>query len=254
MVAYIKTEWREFLDYWVFVAGMCARIRRADLVSSQLVQQVYAVGVRSLPTTVTAGLFVGAIMAIQIRVQLADYGAEVFLGGLSSSVTLRHVGPVLIAFLLSGKVGAYTSAELATMQVTDQVDALRCLGVDPIRFLVVPRFIAVTVSSFLLLLVGLMLTIAGGVLVLTVRYHVSPALFFSQVPRIVTVHSLEMGTLKSLLFGALLGTISCFQGYIAKGGAAGVGECVRKTAVLNLVWIVLLDYGLSVVENLWGIS
>src|SRR4051812_1422395 len=135
---------------------------RRGIPRSLLVEQIYLIGVRSFFITVVAGLFVGAIMAIQINLQLRDFGAQAFLGGLSASTTIRDVGPTLIAFLLSGKVGAFTSAELGTMKVTDQVDAIRCLGMDPIRYLILPRMVAVVISSFLLLVVGLVVTVVGG--------------------------------------------------------------------------------------------
>ncbi len=207
--------------------------------------QMYQSGVHSLSTTVVAGLFVGAIMAIQINMQLVDFGAEAFLGGLSTSVTIRNVGPVLIAFILSGKVGAYTSAELGTMRVTDQIDAIRCLGTDPLVYLVLPRLVAVIASSFILLVVGLMVTIAGGLILSWVKLGVSPEAFLQNVPTIVNGTSLAMGMTKSLVFGLLIGVTCCYRGYHATGGAAGVGRTVRQAAVQTLVAIIIADFALT---------
>lgn len=210
-----------------------------------VLDQMYSVGVRSVSTTVTTGLFVGAIMAIQIQLQLRDFGAESFLGGLTTSVTLRNVGPVLIAFILSGKVGAYTSAELGTMGVTDQINAIRCLGADPLRTLVAPRLVAVVLSSFLLLVVGLMVSLFGALAIAHFHLGVNYLSFIGNVPRIVTLESVSLGVTKSFFFGGLIGWIACYRGYRATGGAAGVGVAVRGTAVTTLLAIIVADYALS---------
>lgn len=214
-----------------------------------LIDQMYMVGVRSLSTTIVAGGFVGAIMAIQIHLQLKDFGATGFLGGLSTSTTIRDIGPVLIAFILSGKVGAYTSAELGTMRVTEQVDAIRCLGTDPIRYLILPRLIAVIISSFFLLIVGLMLTVAGGVLIAQVQLDVNYKSFITNIPRVVGWWSIGMGTVKSLVFGVIIAVVSCYRGYHTTNGAEGVGASVRKTAVETLLWIITINFLISSVAN-----
>jgi phospholipid/cholesterol/gamma-HCH transport system permease protein len=183
-------------------------------------------------------------MAIQINQELRDFGAQAFLGGVTASVTIRNVGPVLIAFILSGKVGAYTSAELATMQVTDQMNAIRCLGADPLRYLVCPRLCAVVATSFLLLVSGLMTAIGGAALMAT-RLGVNDLSFIGNIPRLVSWWSVGTGMVKSLAFGWVIANISCYQGYIASGGAVGVGATVRRTAVQTLVSIIVVDYALS---------
>ncbi len=212
-------------------------VRRAALVD-----EIYKVGVHSVLTTVLTGFFVGAIMAIQLDLQLRDFGAQSYLGGLSASVTIRNVGPVLIAFILAGKVGAFTSAELGTMQVTDQINAIRCLGVDPIRYLVVPRLLAVLAASFLLLIIGLIAAIAGGIILSTIQLGINWISFVRGIPSIVTGWSVMVGVGKSLCFGAILAVVCCYQGYHAQGGSAGVGMAVRRTAVQSLVSILVANY------------
>lgn len=210
-----------------------------------LIDQMYMVGVRSLSTTVVAGCFVGAIMAIQIQLQLKDFGASGFLGGLATSTTIRDIGPVLIAFILSGKVGAFTSAELGTMKVTEQVDAIRCLGTDPIRYLILPRLVAVILSSFCLLIVGLMLTVAGGVFIAQVQLGVNYKAYITNIPRVVGWWSIGMGSVKSLIFGVVIAVISCYRGYMTTGGAEGVGASVRRTSVETLLWIITINFMIS---------
>ncbi len=214
----------------------------------QVLDQIFQVGVRSLGLTVVAGLFVGAIMALQIDLQLKDFGAEAFLGGLSTSTTLRNIGPVLIAFLLSGKVGAYTSAELGTMEVTDQLNAIRLLGASPLEYIILPRIWAVVISSFLLLIVGLMITIFGGIIFAEV-IGVNALNYIQNIPRIVTVWSIVLSVIKSFLFGAIIAVVSCYKGYHAKGGSVGVGIAVQSCAVTNLILIIITDFLLSMASS-----
>lgn len=226
--------WNSFVAFW-----------RHGVQVSQVTDQMYNVGVKSLSTTIFSGLFVGAIMAIQINLQLRDFGAQGFLGGLSTSTTIRNVGPVLIAFILSGKVGAYTSAELGTMRVTDQVDAIRCLGTDPVTYLILPRLVAVTLSSFLLLIVGLLMTILGGILISSFHLGINFLLYTANIPTFVSSWSVTTGFVKSFVFGNLIGVIACYRGYHTTGGALGVGSTVRRTAVATLVCIIIADFAIS---------
>lgn len=214
----------------------------------QVVDQIYQVGVRSLGMTFTAGIFVGAIMALQMDVQLKDFGAEAFLGGLSTSTTLRNVGPVLIAFLLSGKVGAYTSAELGTMEVTDQLNAIRLLGANPVEYIILPRMWAVIISSFLLLIVGLMVTILGGV-VFSEMININALTYIQNIPRIVTGWSIGLSVVKSFLFGVIIAVVSCYKGYYARGGSVGVGIAVQSCSVTNLMLIIFTDFFVSMLSS-----
>jgi phospholipid/cholesterol/gamma-HCH transport system permease protein len=211
----------------------------------EFISQLASVGWRSLPTTLTAGMFTGAIMAVQFHLQLKDFGANASLGGLATSGTLREVGPVLIAFMLAGKVGAFTSAELGTMKVTDQIDAIRCLGVDPVAFLVVPRFFAVVISSILLLAFGLVISVTGGITAGYLASDISPVQYLSQIPRFATPIALGLAVTKSIVFGILMGHICCANGYWTTGGTQGVGLSVKTTAVQSMVAIVLGDFAIS---------
>jgi phospholipid/cholesterol/gamma-HCH transport system permease protein len=207
--------------------------------------QLAQVSWRSLPTTLTAGLFTGAIMAIQFHLQLRDFGAQTTLGGLATSGTLREVGPILIAFMLAGKVGAFTSAELGTMKVTDQVEAIRCLGVDPLSFLVVPRFFAVILSSILLLVFGLVISVTGGLLAAWIAVGLDPSQYLLMIPLYTSGQAVLLAVIKAVIFGALMGHICCANGFWTTGGTQGVGRAVRTTAVQSMVAIVLADFVIS---------
>lgn len=210
--------------------------------SHDVFEQIWKVTMQSLPTTGLAGFFVGAIMTVQFAVQMKEFGALGYLGGLSTSGTVREVGPLLIAFMLSGKVGAFTSAELGTMRVTEQMDAIRCLGADPVQEIVLPRFVAIIVSSFFLLGGGLVMSVLGGLIMGSVFAGVTPEEYVRHIPNIVTFASIVSGLMKCLVFAVVLATICTYEGYHTTGGAKGVGRAVVKTAVATMITIVIADW------------
>ena len=205
-------------------------------------EQIAKVTEQSIATTALAGFFVGAIMTVQFTLQVKEFGAMGYLGGLATSGTIREVGPLLIAFMLSGKVGAFTSAELGTMRVTEQIDAIRCLGADPIQEIILPRFIGIVVSSFFLLAAGLFMSIFGGLLLGVLFSGINAEEYLRHVPTIVTLGSIFSGLIKCFVFAVVLATICTFKGYNTSGGAKGVGRSVVATAVATMVGIVIADW------------
>lgn len=223
--------------------------------AKEFLTQLSQISWRALPTTLTAGLFTGAILAMQFHMQLKDFNAESTLGGLNTSGTLREVGPVLIAFMLAGKVGAFTSAEIGTMKVTDQVDAIRCMGINPIPFLIVPRFLAVVVSSILLLSFGLVVSVFGGMIAARAVAGLYPVQYLATIPRFANLESLSLAVSKALIFGVLMGHVCCANGYRASGGTQGVGRAVKDTAVQSMVAIVLSDFAITwILNGLWRLK
>ncbi len=216
---------------------------------ASICEQIWTVTLQSLPTTALAGFFVGAIMTVQFTLQITTFGALGYLGGLSTSGTVREVGPLLIAFLLSGKVGAFTSAELGTMQVTEQIDAIRCLGANPIQEIILPRYLGIIISSFFLLAVGLVMSIFGGMLLGLVFSGINPEEYVRHIPTIVNKFSVANGMFKCLVFAFLLASICTYKGYSARGGAKGVGRAVVSTAVLTMVGIVVFDWLTSLITD-----
>lgn len=209
---------------------------------SEFFDQLWRVTVQSFATTGMAGFFVGAIMTVQFTLQMKEFGALGFLGGLATSGTIREVGPLLIAFMLAGKVGAYTSAELGTMRVTEQLDAIRCLGADPIQEIILPRFLGIIVASFFLLVLGLIMSIGGGMLMGSLLAGVNAQEYLRHVPTIVSFASILSGLLKCFVFAVLLATICTYKGFSTTGGAKGVGLSVVGTAVMTMVGIVVTDW------------
>lgn len=222
---------------------------------SVMAEQVWRVTMQSLSTTALAGFFVGAIMTVQFTLQIKEFGALGYLGGLSTSATIREVGPLLIAFMLSGKVGAFTSAELGTMRVTEQIDAIRCLGANPLQEIVLPRFLGIIISSFFLLAIGLTMSIFGGLLMGLVFSGINPHEYIRHIPGIVSFGSILSGLFKCFVFAIVLASICTYRGYTTTGGAQGVGRSVVNTAVATMVGIVLADWITSqiteAISQLW---
>jgi len=224
-------------------------LRRKGVSRREVFHQIWRVTIQSLPTTAMAGFFVGAIMTVQFTMQVEMYGALGYLGGLSTSATVRQVGPLLIAFMLSGKVGAYTAAELGTMRVTEQIDAIRCLGANPFQELILPRMIAIIVSSFALLAAGLLMSIAGGVTLGIFFSGINPDEYLRHIPTIVGWPSIATGLFKCIAFAIVLAAICTYKGYTATGGARGVGRAVVQTAVATMVSLVVADWCTSLIAD-----
>jgi phospholipid/cholesterol/gamma-HCH transport system permease protein len=210
--------------------------------SHDVTEQIWKVSVQSVLTTGMAGFFVGAIMAVQFSMQVKEFGALGFLGGLATSATVREVGPLLIAFMLSGKIGAFTAAEIGTMRVTEQLDAIRCLGADVIREIVLPRFLGIIIASFFLLASGLLMSVLGGVVVSALFADVNYQEYLRHIPTLVSGFSIAIGLVKCFIFASVLATICTYRGFFAKGGAKGVGLGVVQTAVSTMICIVMADW------------
>ncbi len=234
----------------IFLKKILNTMVRTPTRAKQIYEQIWDVTVQSFATTGMAGFFVGAIMSVQFAMQLRDFGALGYLGGLSTSGTIRELGPLLIAFMLSGKVGAYTSAELGTMRVTEQIDAIRCLGANPIQEIIVPRFIGIIISAFFLLALGLLMSILGGLFLAFFFAQVEPEEYLRHIPTVLAWPSIAIGLFKCLCFSLILATVCTYRGYTATGGAKGVGKAVVDTAVSTMIYIVVVDWVVSFVADI----
>ena len=225
-----------------------------------IMAQVVSVSFRSFSTVAFAGVFVGAILVLQFNLILEAYDAQSFLGGLNTSTVVREVGPLIISFLLAGKIGAYTAAELGTMRVTEQIDAIQCLGTNPIQYLVVPRMIGIILSSLILLVLGLMISIVGAMAVASVVCDINYLEFASSIPRFTSIWTILGGMFKSVIYGTIVASVACYKGYTASGGARGVGRAVTLAAVYTNLYILLanylighfLNFGVELVQTIGG--
>jgi len=211
-----------------------------------LAPQLYEVGVRSLPVIALTGLFVGMVLAVQIYYQLRDLGAKSYAGVLINISVIKELGPVLAGVMLSGRVGGALAAELGTMKVTEQVDALISLAADPVRYLVVPRFLAcLLLIPFLTIYCDFLGVIGGYIMVVNVYGGSSHDYWFYSAQGIENWDIL-VGVIKSIFFGGAIALISCYKGFHSRPGAEGVGRATTEAFVLSFIVILIIDLFMAV--------
>jgi phospholipid/cholesterol/gamma-HCH transport system permease protein len=208
----------------------------------ELARQLVRMGTRSVPIVVATAFFTGGIMVVQSAVFVKRYGATALVGWGTGYATLRELGPLLIALMFSGRVGANNTAELGTMAVTEQLDGLRCLALDPVRSLVVPRVLAMIVALFVLTLVGDVVAMLGATVFAQLLLDVSPSSFYYSFAENLSLGDLAHGLIKSTVFGLSIALTSCHFGMTAQGGAVGVGRAVNAAVVSAALSIVILDF------------
>jgi phospholipid/cholesterol/gamma-HCH transport system permease protein len=212
----------------------------------ELKRNLYKMAVKSLPIVVVTALFTGAIMVIQAAPLVKRYGAEGLLGWGAGFGTLREVAPLLTALMISGRVGANNTAELGTMVVTEQIDALRTLAIDPIAFLIAPRFIGIVVTLFVMTLYADALALLGAAYSGYGLIQVEPQSFYNGLTGgLLGFGDVANGLLKSIVFGLVIALASCHFGLSTKGGAPGVGRSVNAAVVASAAGVFVLDYLVS---------
>jgi phospholipid/cholesterol/gamma-HCH transport system permease protein len=212
----------------------------------QLLVNLYKMGVKSVPIVAVTAVFTGAIMVIQAAPLIQRYQAYGLLGWGAGFGTLREIGPLLTALMISGRVGANNAAELGTMVVTEQIDALRALAIDPIGYLVAPRFVAIVITLFCSTLVADGLALTGAAFSAGPLLGVEPRVFYNGVTSgLLNFGDVAHGLVKSVAFGTMIALSSCFFGLNVSGGAPGVGRAVNATVVVSAASIFVLDYFIS---------
>lgn len=229
----------------VLLGRIVARLFPPRIDRYELSRNMHKMGVGSLPIVITTALFVGAIMVIQAAPLVTRFNARALIGWGAGFAILREVGPLLIALMFSGRVGANNTAELSTMVVTSQIDALRALAIDPISHLVIPRSLAMVVTLFFLTIIGDVVAIGGAMVSAKVLLDVDPRSFLNSLLLLLDEWDLMTGLIKSLVFGAMIALTSSHFGLSVKGGAPGVGRAVNAAVVAAASGIFILDYFLS---------
>jgi phospholipid/cholesterol/gamma-HCH transport system permease protein len=230
----------------ILFAKVVARTVTFKVDGSELWKNLYKMAVKSLPIVGVTALFTGAIMVIQAATIVKRYGAEGLLGWGAGFGTLREIAPLLTALMISGRVGANNTAELGTMVVTEQLDALRVLAIDPISFLVAPRFISIVSTLFMMTLFADALSLFGAAYTGQALLGVSPVTFYNGVTGgLLGFGDVANGLFKSIVFGLVMGLASCHFGLATTGGAPGVGRSVNATVVTSAAGIFVLDYLVS---------
>ncbi|MFO0843623.1 MAG: ABC transporter permease [Gemmataceae bacterium] len=209
----------------------------------------YEVGVTSMPVVGITGLFIGMVLAVQSYAQFAQLGLATRLGGIINTSVIRELGPVLAATMLAGRVGCAMAAELATMRITEQVDALACLGVNPVQYLGAPRFLACVLLIPLLTVLANFVGVLGGAFVVTGIYHVDSFHYWQNSRGIIGMYDLLTGLIKPTIFGATIAVVSCHHGLHSGAGAEGVGRAATKAFVSAFISILVLDFFLAMLLN-----
>ncbi len=208
----------------------------------ELVKHVHRMGNRSVPIVALTAFFAGALMVLQAGPFVKKFGATSLAGYGAGYAVLREIGPILIALMFSGRVGANNTAELATMTVTEQLDGLRALAIDPIVFLVVPRVIAMIVTLVALTVIGDLVALTGASIVARTMLGIDwSTMYFSFADNLKTYDFL-LGVYKATAFGGAIAVASCYFGVAVRGGAIGVGRAVNASVVAAAVSIMLLDF------------
>ncbi len=224
-------------------AQSCVSARSYPLIWTQM----NMIGVRSVPIIMITGAFVGMILAVQAYDQLASMGLEERLGVLINISVVKELGPVLAAVMLAGRVGGALTAELGTMNVTEQIDAVRSIGTNPIRYLVAPRVLACLLLTPVLIIYADLLGILGGYFVGVVQFKINSWAYWSYSADGVELWDVAVGVIKGFFFGAAIAVISCYKGFTCKEGAHGVGQACTEAFVASFISILALDYALAVI-------
>lgn len=215
-----------------------------------ILQQLYDIGVASLPVVAITGFSTGLVLAAQSFYQLSDKGLASVTGLMVTKAMMTELGPVLTAFMVTGRVGAAMCAELGTMRVTEQIDALQSMAVNPLRYLIAPRFISGALMMPLLTIFSIVMGIFGGYLISVYFFGLAPSTYFDPIPLHVNYFDLLTGVIKGFIFGIQILTIACFKGLRTKGGAAGVGRSTTNSVVITYCVILFSNFFITLAINI----
>jgi phospholipid/cholesterol/gamma-HCH transport system permease protein len=236
-------------DWSIFSARTLAWTVRRLPSARNFMQVCYDIGVRSVGVILITGLFIGMVLAVQMYSSFSQVGLETRIGSIINISVVKELGPVLAATMLAGRVGGAMAAELATMRITEQIDALDVLGANPIHYLVVPRFLACVVLIPLLTILADFMGVLGGAAVTIGIYQVESHYYWTHANDYVGLWDIGVGLFKSVFFGACIGLISCHRGFHSRPGAQGVGRAATEAFVASFICILVLDFFLAMFLN-----
>jgi len=212
----------------------------------EIIVQIDYLGVRGLPIAIIASMFIGGVMVLQLAYSLATFGAKTFVGAMLGIALVRWLSPVLMALLVGGRVAAGISAELGSMVLAEQIDAMRSLGANPLRKLVAPRIIACTFIVFpLITMLADVLGILGGLITAVITVKMDPQFFMNNVRNYLDYKDIFSGWGKTFFFGYFIAIIGCYQGLNTTGGTEGLGKGTTATVVITMVTILISDFFLT---------
>lgn len=209
------------------------------------VRQMEQIGVRSLGVAGITTVFTGMVLALQTALSLPSLGIKYYIGSVVSKSLVRELGPVLTALIVGGRIGSGMTAEIGTMKVTEQIDALRSMAADPVKKLVAPKLVATLVMLPALTMIGDLLGILGGLVVATYTLNLTPGLYVNDVLESLTLGDVFSGVAKSFFFAYFIAIIGCYNGLNTTGGADGVGRATTNTVVLAAILVLVSDFFLT---------
>ena len=205
-------------------------------------RQLFIVGVRSFGVTEVVALFTGMILSLQAGIELRNYGQEVNVGIIVSQTMCREMGPFMTALILAASVGSAMAAELGTMTVSEEIDALQVMSINPVRYLVMPRLFAMMVMTPVLTVYTDVIGIVGGGLVAQTQLDVPWSAYYNNVMSFLKTKEIFVGLFKALIFGVIVATVSCYQGLATTNGAVGVGVATRRAVVISFLLVLIIGY------------
>ncbi|MCM8800971.1 MAG: ABC transporter permease [Candidatus Omnitrophica bacterium] len=218
--------------YWIFIP---------PFKKERILYQAKRAGFDSLPLISLIALFIGIIMALQTAYQLQRLGSEMYIASIVALSLVRELGPVITALVVAGRVGAAITAEIGSMQVTEQIDALQTLATNPIKYLVVPRFLALSFMVPILTLYADIVGIFGGYLICFLKLNVSSSMYLNLTFDSLLFKDLFSGLFKAFFFGMIIALVSCYEGFNVEGGAEGVGRATTRAVVTTFILIIACD-------------
>lgn len=241
-VAWLKDALQAVQEYFVLLGKMARGLVTRPFYARDVVEQFDAIGAGSLTVVLLTGVFTGMVLALQSGIILDKFGARSMVGQLVGASMIKELGPVLTALMVCGRVGSGIAAELGSMTVTDQIAALRALGTDPVRKLVLPRVLAGTIMVPVLTVIADAIGLAGAWIIGVTQLKVASAPFWNSVVAGLYIEDIWMGLIKPFFLGFVLVSIGCFVGLQTKGGTQGVGRATTNAVVAGSVAVLAVDF------------
>jgi len=244
----IKRLGQRTLEFFSYIGGVFQlfvstvfQVFVPPLRKKEFFMQLYKIGVLSLPIVFLVSLFTGMVLALQSAYQLTKMNANIYISSLVALSMVRELGPVLTALVVAGRVGASITAELGTMKVTEQIDALETLAANPVKYLVVPRFLALCLMLPLLTVYADFIGIMGGYLIGVYKLLIGPTIYMKMTYDPLVFKDVFTGLFKSFIFAIIICIVSCYEGFRAEGGAEGVGKATTLSVVTSFILIISAD-------------
>ena len=242
----IKTQLKSFLteigELSLFTGRYFRETFKRPFEFKELLRQCYNMGNRSLLLVVITGFIIGLVLTLQTRPTLMEFGAVSWMPSMVSISIVREIGPIITALVCAGRIGSGIGAELGSMRVTEQIDAMEVSGTNPFKYLVVTRVLAVTLMLPLLVIIGDAIAIFGSFLVENIKGNVSFILYFSQVFDALEFGDVIPATIKSFFFGLAIGIVGCFKGFYCEKGTEGVGKAANSAVVFTSLLLFIIDF------------